>query len=303
MLRPVCVSVIVPTYNRAGLLREAVASILAQSFGDFELIIVDDGSTDKTSDVIEGFRDRRIRRLLMEHCANLSVIRNTGIRNASGEFTAFLDSDDLWRDDKLAIQMKFLNANADVGFVLSGYDVFDAEGVQRTKLYADGPAAPAASVRCIFEDLLRGKMTLCSSSVMIRKALLDRVGLLNERLRTGDYEFFTRLACNSAAGIIHAPLVKVRKHAGNSSLQFDAEGLEEAIFSVRRFYSLGLIGRDVRDERLLKYHHERAHILSGRRQLSSACKEMFDCVRLRPGQVRYWVSWVSMLLKSLTRAQ
>src|SRR5689334_23253461 len=106
MLRPVCVSVIVPTYNRAALLREAIASVLAQSFGDFELIIVDDGSTDKTSDVIEGFRDRRIRRLLMEHCANLSVIRNTGIRDASGEFTAFLDSDDLWRDDKLAIQMK-----------------------------------------------------------------------------------------------------------------------------------------------------------------------------------------------------
>jgi glycosyltransferase involved in cell wall biosynthesis len=296
------VSVIIPTYNRAGLLREAVSSVLGQSCGDFELIIVDDGSTDGTQSVIEAFGDRKIKYLAVEHCANLSLLRNTGIRRSKGQFLAFLDSDDLWSKDKLALQMKFMEAKPDVGFVVSGYDVFDSEGIQRTKLYTGDRVQLRDSTRSIFDDLLRGKMTLCSSSILIRRTLLDRAGLLNEQLRTGDYELFTRLAWHSAAGIIHAPLVRVRKHAGNSSLRFDAEGLEEAIFSVRRFYSLGLIGRDLREERLLKYQNELAGLLVRRGDLARARREMFECVRVRPTRFSTWRSYALLIWKSL-RAQ
>jgi glycosyltransferase involved in cell wall biosynthesis len=302
MVRAPIVSVVIPTYNRAYLLRESISSVLHQTFGDFELVIVDDGSTDQTQVVAKSFSDRRINYIAIEHCANLSHLRNTGIRNSRGQFAAFLDSDDLWKDDKLAVQMKFLEKSPGVGFVVSGYDVFNAEGIQRTKLYTDSGVMCADSVRSIFEDLLRGKMTLCSSSIIIRKALLDRAGLLNERLRTGDYEFFTRLAWHSAAGIIHQPLVMVRKHHGNSSLKFDAEGLEEAIFSVQRFYSLGLIGRDIRNERLVKYRFELAHLLFRRGNLSRARQEMFECIRLHPTRLNTWYAYASLLWKSLRTA-
>ena len=292
------VSVVIPTYNRAGLLQEAISSALGQSYDDFELIIVDDGSTDDTQCVIESFRDARIKYLALDHCANLSRLRNAGIRASRGRFLAFLDSDDLWRSDKLALQIALMQARADVGFVLSGYDIFDSGGIQRIKLYTDN-AAVKDSVRSIFDDLLRGRMTLCSSSIVIRRTLLDKSGFLNDQLRTGDYEFFTRLACHAAAGMIHEPLVSVRKHAGNSSLKFDAEGLEEAIFSVRHFYSLGLIERDLRNERLLKYRNELAGILLGRGDPARACREMFECVRLCPTQLRLWRSYALLQWKSL----
>ena len=95
--------------------------------------------------------------------------------------------------------------------------------------------------------------------------MLDGTGLLNEQLRTGDYEFYTRLAWQAHAGFVHEPLVTVRKHEGNSSLALDAEGLEEAIFAVRRFYSLGLIGRDIYEDRMAKYQPELDAILLRRR--------------------------------------
>jgi glycosyltransferase involved in cell wall biosynthesis len=255
------VTVVVPTHNRAELLRETINSVLDQTFQNFELLVVDDGSTDHTADVARSFQSPKLRYLVRPRCGNLSMLRNAGIQRSSGRWIAFLDSDDLWRPDKLAIQADFLSTEPGAGFVLSGYDIFSAGGLERTKLYGQ---ERGISVRSIFEDLIRGRITLCSSSIVIRRTLIDRVGLLNESLRTGDYEFYTRLAWDGLAGIIHEPLVRVRKHDGNSSRVLNAEGLEEAIYAVRRFFSLGIIERDVRDDRLQKYRSELAEILSRR---------------------------------------
>jgi glycosyltransferase involved in cell wall biosynthesis len=252
------VSIVVPTHNRAELLREAVASVLNQTFQDFELLVVDDGSTDHTREVISGFRSRQLTHVAWDRCGNLSMLRNAGIRQSSGQWIAFLDSDDLWRRDKLALQAELFRSEPGAGFVVSGYDIFSAAGAERTKLYGQ---ERGSSVRSIFDDLIRGRITLCSSSVLIRRTLIDQAGPLNETLRTGDYEFFTRLAWHALAAIVHQPLVRVRKHEGNSSRVWNAEGLVEAIYAVRRFYSLGIIGQDIRDDRLAKYEPELASIL------------------------------------------
>lgn len=292
-MAPPTVSIVVPTFNRAELLAETIASVLRQTFADFELLVIDDESTDDTRHAVQRIADPRVTYLPMRHCGNLSILRNTGVRESRGRLVAFLDSDDLWRADKLGAQVDLMSSRADAGFVFSGYDVFTAAGVQRTKLYRDDGAA--SSVRSIFDDMIRGKLVIFSSTILIRRELLDRAGLLNEQLRTGDYELFTRLAWASMAGIIHAPLVKVRSHEGNSSKRLNAEGLEEAIFSVRRFYSLGAIGRDVRDERLLKYQHDLAHVLFGRGDRAGARRAILECIRLRPVQLKYWRSFGGFL--------
>jgi len=153
-------------------------------------------------------------------------------------------------------------------------------------------------VRSVFDDLIRGKMVIFSSTALIRRELFDQVGLLNEELRTGDYELFTRLAWASKAGIVHAPLVKVRRHEGNTSQRLNAEGLEEAIFSVRRFHALGAITKEVRDDRLLKYQSDLAKVLFSRGDRAGARKAMLECIRLRPVQLTYWRTYGRFLARS-----
>ena len=198
------VSVVTPTYNRADLLPATVASVLSQTVPDFELLIVDDGSTDATAASVGAFDDSRIRYFPERRCARLTWLRNSGMRHARGTFVAFLDSDDLWREDKLARQLEVLNTRPSVGFVLAGYEIFDATGVLRTKLYHPPSGGAACSFGSLFAPLIRGRMTLCSSSVLFRRSLLDDVGLQNEALLTGDYEFFTRLAWAGEAGMIRS---------------------------------------------------------------------------------------------------
>ncbi|HEV3459837.1 MAG TPA: glycosyltransferase family A protein, partial [Thermoanaerobaculia bacterium] len=109
MARPT-VSIVVPTFNRAGLLAETIASVLEQTFADFELLVVDDGSVDDTREVVQAIADPRVDFLPMSHCGNLSILRNAGISKAQGSFVAFLDSDDLWREDKLAAQLDLMSS-------------------------------------------------------------------------------------------------------------------------------------------------------------------------------------------------
>ena len=103
-----CVSVIVPTFNRAWILKEAIDSVLAQNYRDFELIVIDDGSTDHTRDILHPYRDRLT--VIRQANAGVSAARNRGIRAASGRLIAFLDSDDLWLPGKLERQTAFFDA-------------------------------------------------------------------------------------------------------------------------------------------------------------------------------------------------
>ncbi|MCK5508758.1 MAG: glycosyltransferase family 2 protein, partial [Desulfobacterales bacterium] len=105
------VSVIIPTYNRGWILKETLNSVLAQDFTNFELIVVDDGSTDNTQDILNSYKENII--VLQQNNKGVSAARNMGITSASGRFIAFLDSDDLWLPKKLSIQVDFFNANTD----------------------------------------------------------------------------------------------------------------------------------------------------------------------------------------------
>lgn len=114
------VSVIIPLYNKAPYIKRALRSVLAQTFGDFEVVVVDDGSTDGGGKVVEGISDDRVR-LLRQENAGVSAARNAGIKAAKGKWIAFLDADDEWMPEKLELQTQAISSHHDVIWVASGY--------------------------------------------------------------------------------------------------------------------------------------------------------------------------------------
>jgi glycosyltransferase involved in cell wall biosynthesis len=165
------VSVIVPVYNRERLISGTLESLLSQRFDDFEVIIVDDGSTDGTADVVKAFsdRDRRIRYVLQEN-AGPGAARNRGIGEACGAWIAFLDSDDLWEPDKLSNFSAVVEANPKIDFMHTNWQA----------LYLDGTKSNPRDMKNF--DALSSKIHLLStfslktSTIMVRKDLLDRIG-------------------------------------------------------------------------------------------------------------------------------
>ncbi|MEW6376342.1 MAG: glycosyltransferase [Thermodesulfobacteriota bacterium] len=181
------VSVIIPAYNRLPMLKEALDSVLAQDFEDFELIIVDDGSTDGTGEEMKKYGGR-VR--LFQHSENrgVSAARNRGILHARGKYTAFLDSDDLWVKGKLKIQVAFLDDNPQYPLCYTD-EVWIRKGKRVNPMLKHTKYSG-----WIFEKCLP-LCTISPSSAMMRKTLFSRVGLFDEALPVcEDYDFWLRVS-------------------------------------------------------------------------------------------------------------
>jgi glycosyltransferase involved in cell wall biosynthesis len=180
------VSVIIPAFNQSRYLLEAVRSVLAQTHGDLEILIVDDGSTDDTPRVSSHFTDARVRYIRQEN-RGLSSARNTGIRYARGEFLTYLDSDDLFLSSKLELLLAVFNANPSLGLVSGQAELIDERGRRIGEVFDRGlPADPT-------ELLLRNPLHV--GSVLIRREWQERVGLFDETLRSyEDWDMWLRLA-------------------------------------------------------------------------------------------------------------
>ena len=193
------VSVIIPTYNRAALVREAVASVLAQTYRDFEVVVVDDGSTDGTGAALADCREIRV------HChwrrRGVAAARNTGVAAARGEWLAFLDSDDLWLPDKLARQMAHLNNQP--GLLVSQTD----ETWVRLGIRVNQPLSHRKVGGWIFMPSL-ARCLVSPSAVILHRRLLEAHGGFDETLPAAeDYDLWLRLTWRYEVGLVAAPLV------------------------------------------------------------------------------------------------
>lgn len=198
------VSVIIPTYNRSWALKRAIDSVLAQDFQDFEVVVVDDGSTDSTSQILESYpricvvRQRR---------RGVSAARNAGIARTAGRLITFLDSDDLWLPAKLSTQVEFFQSRADA-LICQTEEIWIRNGhrvnpKKRHRKYSG----------MIFEQSL--KLCIVSpSAVMIRRHLFDEIGTFDETLHMcEDYDLWLRASCRFPVHLIEVPLVI--KHGGH----------------------------------------------------------------------------------------
>ncbi len=211
------VSIIIPTYNRGWIIKEAIDSVLAQDYTEFELIVVDDGSTDHTSGVLDSYgKDIKV---LSQKNKGVSAARNRGIAEASGKFIAFLDSDDLWLSQKLSVQIEFFNQTPDA-LICQTEEVWIRNGLRvNPKKRHKKPSG------MIFKPSL--ELCLVSpSAVMIQRSLFDRVGEFDETLPAcEDYDLWLRISCRFPVHLIDTPLII--KRGGHDDQLSKGAGLDK----------------------------------------------------------------------------
>lgn len=208
------VSVIVPTYNYARFIRDCLDSIFSQTFKDLEVIVVDDGSTDNTEEVLEKYRGD-IHYIHQEN-KGLPAARNRGIRSAQGEFLAFLDSDDLWLPGKLEEQIRVLRKDTDMGIVFSDASAFSEEGVIQESILKEEDIC----IGQCFQRLFMGNY-LVMPTVVIRKKCLDKSGMFDESLTAvEDYDLWLRISVFYRVGFVDKVLAMYRVHPSNMSRDF-----------------------------------------------------------------------------------
>jgi glycosyltransferase involved in cell wall biosynthesis len=207
------VTVVLPVFNGERYVRDAIASVLGQTHADWELIVVNDGSTDGTRELLEPYRRLEQVRYLEQPRSGPGAARNLGIGHGRGEVIAFLDHDDLWMPDKLALQLAYLGDRPDVGLVHTDMAFIDSRG--EPIAYEDNWIG-AVQGDCFAELFARNRIG--TASVAVRRACLERVGAFNTEVRwAGDYELWLRIARAFPLGFIDHPLVHYRVHDGSWS--------------------------------------------------------------------------------------
>jgi len=206
------VSVVMPVYNGEKHIVEAIESAFAQTYTNYELIVVNDGSTDGTYGRIQPYLGR-LKYLLHSVNRGVCAAANTGIQNASGEIIAFFDSDDVWFPEKLELQVNYFEENPDVALVYADNMLFGENGVIQKEDEIPPHAKRAGN---IFPELFLVCL-ICANTVVVRRECLEQVGGFDETLRTGDYDLWLRIARHYKIGYVPRVLTKYRQHAAQLS--------------------------------------------------------------------------------------
>lgn len=181
------VSVVIPTYNRGDLLVETINSVIKQTYKNIEIIVVDDGSTDNTEEIVSRLGYRQVRFFKIPHYGFPAPVRNYGIREARGSYIALLDSDDLWKTRKLELQMKEFEADPELILVSSDMEYIGEESTRILNL--------KRNKRMYFHDLLRRNLIL-NSTVIFRKDVTQTIGFIDENpdlKSVEDYDYWLRI--------------------------------------------------------------------------------------------------------------
>ena len=195
-------SVVIPTYNRSSLVERAIKSVLSQSFVDFEIIVVDDGSTDDTSSRVNSFHDPRIKYVQNRRSKGACGARNTGVAAASAEWIAFLDDDDEWLSDKLRYQFDLIKvSDKSIGLVSTDYAVYKGPG-EKLRIVKNQSSGWVQA-----EDLMEHRIG-CLSSTCVRKQILQKIGGFDETFPAcQDRDLWVRVAQVSQFATVNRPLV------------------------------------------------------------------------------------------------
>jgi glycosyltransferase involved in cell wall biosynthesis len=199
------VSVIIPIYNSEKYVQESIESVLHQTFKDFELIFIDDGSTDRTKEILSHYKD--IVYFYQEN-SGPSRARNEGIRRSHGQLISFLDADDLWFPDKLELEVKYFDTHPDIGLVTCDALAFTGDKVIVPSMAKERPLHSGS----VLYFLLRENF-LNTNNVLIRRDVFDKVGMFDEtRKFSEDYDLWLRIAQHYKIGFVRNILTKYRVH-------------------------------------------------------------------------------------------
>jgi glycosyltransferase involved in cell wall biosynthesis len=220
------ISVVVPAYNAESTIAGTIDSVIAQSCDEWEMVICDDGSSDSTVDVVESYKDPRIRLIRGERSGLPAVGRNRALEVAQGEYVAFLDADDLWEPSKLEGQLDFFAKHPECGLVFTRFLGIDGEG----NVVSPNPTPDLSGFDNpgdFVAPLARNNM-ICNSSAMISRAACEVMGKIDESLRlrgTEDFDCWLKIAGQFAVGFLPTAEVRYRMHA---------QGISNNVCAMRR---------------------------------------------------------------------
>lgn len=287
------VSIIVPTYNRKSLISCAIDSVLRQTFEDFELLIVDDGSTDNTGDFIkENYTDKRIRYFYQENQGQ-TYARNKALGHSVGEYICFLDSDDYWPTNKLEISLKVFEDNPDIDVVYGDEMVINHEGEElgreKIKRYSGN----------ITKHLLVENFIGMSAS-MVKADKIKEVGGMDEKVRVADdFSLWLRLSRTSQFYYLDEVLGYYRLTEGQISVDKIAR-LDSNLRTVLNFLNNypDCINKKDKSEALCEFYSKRVRILGELNRYGQGLREFFLAFRSAPDSLLPWRALYRLFIKA-----
>ena len=289
------VSVIIPCYNGEKFIGEAIESVLNQTYQDFEIIIVDDGSTDNSKTVIEHYLDdKRVSYFQHQENRGIARTRNSGIKRAKGEYIAFLDNDDIWLSSKLEEQLA-LFSTSEVGLVCCGMLFFDESGA----ISVFNPGSTFSQERTL--KTLFIKPSNSGSVMCFRRACLDSVGWFDVRY-TGwdDYELLMRAATKFQIRYTGTPLIKKRIHAVSESVRKKDVLRDEYISSIlNKIIEYHPFLKQHRRKKMAQLYMGQAQSAFKRRETGETIRYLIKSITNHPLSLRIYVLLLCVMLGPL----
>lgn len=297
------ISIVMPVLNGERYIAEALESIRSQTYRDYELLVVDDGSTDRTREIVMTFAGRMNVRII-RHETNLGITPsvNDGLRHASGKFVAFLDHDDAWLPEFLETQLAYLTTHPDVGMVHSDFRTIDGDG----KVLEHSVARERKRTRpsgFVFRDLFMQSM-ICGNSVLIRKECFDRLGLWDERLRWADYHMWLRVSRHYRIDYVDRVLTAYRQHSSQCTRSNTSRPADEPPVPLQTLQHLVEDHPEIRDEigqrtinrRMASFYFDLAYGWFSEGKLGNTRLCLRRALRLWPTNLRYLTLYAATLL-------
>jgi len=279
------VTVIIPTYNRSKLLVETIESVLLQSYTDFELLIIDDGSTDDTRQAVSALNDSRIKYIYKQN-GGVSSARNLGLNNAKGEFICFLDSDDLWPEKFLQTMIKSLQDNAQYG----------AAYCMRTRLFDDGSTQPSYQKEFFFSgnitERLFEKTFIQTSAICFRREILKGL-FFDESMANGeDVDMWLKVSTRTQFLFVPDIQIIYRQRAMADETVFDSRYCNRLRVLERFYFKLGgdkYVPRKTAMRKLCNAHRSAA-----KKAIQADCRKAAieltqKAIRYQPLQIRLYL--------------
>ncbi|MBE9188820.1 glycosyltransferase family 2 protein [Gloeocapsopsis crepidinum LEGE 06123] len=272
------VSVIIPAYNAMTFLPETLDSVFSQTFIDFEVIVVNDGSSDNIKQWASEITDLRFK-LVSQENQGLSGARNTGIALTQGEYVAFLDADDLWEPTKLEKQVKSLDENPEASLVYTWTTLINAKGKPLGKILANYIEGD------VWQELTKHNIVECGSVAMVRRHCFETVGNFDRNLGSyvEDWDMWLRIAARYPFKVIKEPLVYYRDHSNNVSKNW--QGMEQSYCLV---IEKNLAGVSSELQHLRKQSYGFVYLCLAWKPLQSALKDYREAIYFRQQALKYY---------------
>lgn len=292
------ISVVIPLYNKVDHIEDTLRSVLAQSYKDYEIVVVDDGSTDGSTELVENLEIDNLR-LIRQNNAGVSAARNRGIEEARGEFVAFLDADDLWKPDYLAVQFKMTQTYPDCDVFATDYEFKDSVGKVSPTVLNKMDINQSGIFENYFEVASCSHPPLWTSAVMARRSALLAIGGFPLGIRSGeDLLTWARLACRYRIAYCRKPLAI-----------FNVEGYDVSEKPKRVPAEDDVVGRELK--RLMDdyktpglraycsiWHKMRASVYMRLRMRGKAFRETIKAISLAPANYKLYAYLVINMLPS-----